>query len=120
MGRREVARERRALSLRPRIELHEVRVQQFEDPSTTSGEIRVTLDVQNTGKREGTEVVQLYIRDLVSSVTTYEKTLRGFARVTLAPQEKKPLTFILRPSDPRAPQARHEVEAGERRRRGTR
>ena len=67
--------------------------------TTTSGEIRVTLDVQNTGKREGTEVVQLYIRDLVSSVTTYEKTLRGFARVTLAPQEKKPLTFILRPSD---------------------
>ena len=67
--------------------------------TTTSGEIRVTLDVQNTGKREGTEVVQLYIRDLVSGVTTYEKTLRGFARVTLAPQEKKPLTFILRPSD---------------------
>jgi beta-glucosidase len=44
-------------------------------------------------------VVQLYVRDLVSSVTTYEKNLRGFARVTLAPQEKHTITFTLKPSD---------------------
>jgi beta-glucosidase len=39
------------------------------------------------------------VRDLVSSVTTYEKNLRGFARVTLARQEKKTVTFILKPTD---------------------
>jgi beta-glucosidase len=66
---------------------------------TPAGEITVTVDIQNTGTRAGTEVVQLYIRDLVSSVTTYEKSLRGFARVTLAPQEKKTVTFTLKPSD---------------------
>ena len=62
-------------------------------------EVEISVDIQNTGSRKGTEVVQLYIRDLVSSVTTYEKNLRGFARVTLAPKEKKTLTFVLRPSD---------------------
>ena len=62
-------------------------------------EVQISVDIQNTSSREGTEVVQLYIRDLVSSVTTYEKNLRGFARVTLAPKEKKTLTFVLRPSD---------------------
>src|SRR4029079_14713818 len=42
--------------------------------------VTVTLDVQNTGSRAGDEVVQLYTRDMVSSVTTYEKNLRGFER----------------------------------------
>lgn len=64
---------------------------------TPSGEITVSVDVQNSGTRTGTEVVQLYVRDLVSSVTTYEKNLRGFARVSLAPREKKTITFTLRP-----------------------
>jgi beta-glucosidase len=59
------------------------------------GEVRVTLNLRNTGVREGTEIVQLYSRDLVSSVTTYEKSLRGFARVTLAPGETKPINFTL-------------------------
>ena len=66
---------------------------------TMGGEIRVTVDVQNTGTRAGTEVVQLYTRDLVSSVTTYEKNLRGFARVTLAPRETKTVSFKLTPTD---------------------
>ncbi len=61
--------------------------------------INVSVDVQNTGTRAGTEVVQLYTRDLVSSVTTYEKNLRGFARVTLAPQEKRTITFVVKPAD---------------------
>jgi beta-glucosidase len=39
--------------------------------------------VRNTGSREGDEVIQLYARDLVSSVTTYEKNLRGFDRINL-------------------------------------
>jgi beta-glucosidase len=62
---------------------------------TPNGEIRISVDVQNTGAREGTEVVQLYTRDVVSSVTTYEKNLRGFARVRLAPGETKTVTFTL-------------------------
>jgi beta-glucosidase len=61
--------------------------------------INVSVDVQNTGARAGTEVVQLYTRDLVSSVTTYEKNLRGFTRVTLAPRETKTVTFKLTPAD---------------------
>ena len=49
--------------------------------------------------REGVEIVQLYTRDLVSSVTTYEKNLRGFARVSLKPGETKTVTFTLKPVD---------------------
>lgn len=58
-------------------------------------EVRVTVDIQNTGTRDGTEIVQLYTRDLVSSVTTYEKNLRGFERVELRPNETKTVTFKL-------------------------
>ena len=66
---------------------------------TASGSVTVTLDVKNTGTREGVEIVQLYTHDLVSSVTTYEKNLRGFARVSLKPGETKPVTFTLGPAD---------------------
>jgi len=62
-------------------------------------DLRVSVDVQNTGARAGSEVVQLYTRDLVSSVTTYEKNLRGFARVTLAPRETKTINFKLTRDD---------------------
>jgi beta-glucosidase len=58
-------------------------------------EATVAVDVKNTGKREGDEVVQLYLKDVLSSVTTYEKVLRGFERVRLRPGEKKTLTFKL-------------------------
>ena len=58
-------------------------------------EVTVAVDVKNTGKREGDEVVQLYLKDLLSSVTTYEKVLRGFERVRLRPGEKKTLIFKL-------------------------
>jgi beta-glucosidase len=64
---------------------------------TTTGAVNISVDIQNTGPRAGTEVVQLYVRDVVSSVTTYEKNLRGFARVTLAPQEKRTVSFVLKP-----------------------
>jgi beta-glucosidase len=59
------------------------------------GEVHVTFDVQNTGARAGTEIVQLYTRDLVSSVTTYEKNLRGFERVSVEPGQTKTVTFDL-------------------------
>ncbi|MFL6210096.1 MAG: glycoside hydrolase family 3 C-terminal domain-containing protein [Pyrinomonadaceae bacterium] len=66
---------------------------------TPRGPIAISFDVQNTGARAGDEVVQLYTRDVVSSVTTYEKNLRGFERVHLAPGETKNVTFTLRPED---------------------
>jgi beta-glucosidase len=64
-----------------------------------NGSVVVSLDVQNTGTREGTEIVQLYTRDLVSTVTTYEKNLRGFQRVSLQPGETKSISFTLKPAD---------------------
>jgi len=63
------------------------------------GQITVTLDVTNTGSREGDEVVQLYTHELVTSVTTYEKNLRGFERIHLQPGETKTVTLILKPQD---------------------
>jgi beta-glucosidase len=66
---------------------------------TARGNVTVSLDVKNTGAREGDEVVQLYTRDLVSSVTTYEKNLRGFERVHLQPGETRTVTFTLKPED---------------------
>jgi len=66
---------------------------------TSDGEVQVTFDVKNTGSREGTEIVQLYTRDLVSSVITYEKNLRGFERVNLRPGETKNVSFALGFSD---------------------
>jgi len=61
------------------------------------GRATVTVDVTNTGTRPGDEVVQLYIHDVVSSVTRPPKELRGFERVTLAPGEKKTVTFTVGP-----------------------
>ncbi len=55
------------------------------------------MTVKNTGSREGDEVVQLYVHDLVSSVTTPIKRLVDFKRVTLEPGESKTITFTLAP-----------------------
>ncbi len=55
----------------------------------------IRLKVTNTGKRAGDEVVQLYIRDVLSSITTYEKNLAGFERVHLEPSETKELSFTI-------------------------
>jgi beta-glucosidase len=62
-------------------------------------EIQVQVTVKNTGKVKGDEVVQLYIKDKLSSVITYESQLRGFDRVNLAPGESKTVEFELRPDD---------------------
>ncbi|WP_405296714.1 glycoside hydrolase family 3 N-terminal domain-containing protein [Algibacter sp. Ld11] len=61
--------------------------------------IEVSFKIENTGKREGDEVVQMYLKDKVSSVTTYESMLRGFDRVHLKPNETKTIHFTLTPSD---------------------
>lgn len=62
---------------------------------TPNEQATVSLKVTNTGKRAGDEVVQLYIRDVLSSVTTYEKNLAGFERVHLEPGETKELSFTI-------------------------
>src|SRR5258708_11866548 len=61
----------------------------------TSGNLTVTVDVENVGKRPGDEVVQLYIRDLAASMTRPVKELKGFQRVTLRPGEKRRVEFTL-------------------------
>jgi beta-glucosidase len=63
--------------------------------ATPAPTIQVTCDVTNAGARAGDEVVQLYLRDDYSSVTTFERELRGFVRVSLAPGETKPVAFTL-------------------------
>ena len=60
------------------------------DESTT-----VSVDVTNTGKRAGDEVVQMYVRDDYASVGRYNKMLKGFERISLKPGETKTVTFTL-------------------------
>ena len=57
----------------------------------------VSVDVTNTGNREGEEIVQLYIRDEYSSVTRPVKELKDFARIALKPGETKTVTFTITP-----------------------
>ncbi len=61
-----------------------------------SGEhILVTVDIRNTGKRSGKEVVQLYVRDVQSSLLRPVKELKGFQKISLAPGETRTVSFIL-------------------------
>ncbi|MHA1728330.1 MAG: glycoside hydrolase family 3 N-terminal domain-containing protein [Promethearchaeota archaeon] len=62
---------------------------------TPAGTVSISLDVQNTGKIEGDEIVQLYLNDVVSSVVTPTIELKGFERVSLAPGETKKVSFQL-------------------------
>lgn len=61
------------------------------------GSVTVLADVTNTGRRRGSEVVQMYIRDVVSSVTRPIKELKGFQKVFLNPGEKKTLRLEITP-----------------------
>ena len=61
--------------------------------------VTVKCRVKNTGKLAGDEVVQLYVHDLYSSVTTYTKMLRGFERIRLQPGEEKEVEFVLNSQD---------------------
>lgn len=65
----------------------------------TQGNYTITFNITNTGKRQGDEVVQLYVRDKYSSVIAYDSVLRGFERVSLNPGETKQMTFELTPED---------------------
>lgn len=61
--------------------------------------LRISVSVRNTGKRAGEEVVQLYVRDLVGSVTRPVRELKGFRKIMLAPGESKTVEFTLTDTD---------------------
>lgn len=61
------------------------------------GTVDATVTVTNTGKRDGAEVVQLYIRDLVGSITRPVKELKGFEKIFLKAGESKTVTFKITP-----------------------
>ena len=60
---------------------------------TTGGNIKASVTVTNTGSVEGTEVVQLYIRDMVGSIARPVQELKGFERISLKPGESRNVTF---------------------------
>jgi beta-glucosidase len=64
---------------------------------TTKGITRALVEVTNTGRRRGTEVVQMYIRDRVSSVTRPIKELKGFRKISLEPGETKTVALEITP-----------------------
>jgi len=74
-------------------------LQIFPKEVGVAGDVEVSVDIKNTGNREGTEVVQLYLNDAISSVTTPVKQLRGFEKVQLNPGETKTVKFKLTPDD---------------------
>ena len=59
------------------------------------GEVEISVDVKNVGEQEGDEVVQLYVHDVLASLTRPVKELKGFKRITLEAGEKKSVTFAL-------------------------
>lgn len=69
------------------------------EKQSINGDIQISVDVTNTGNFKGDEVVQLYVKDLVSSVTVYDSQLRGFERITLNVGETKTVKFLLKPFD---------------------
>jgi beta-glucosidase len=75
------------------FELDDVRVSADEVP--TDGEFTVTVRVRNTGDRDGDEVVQLYLRDVVASVTRPVRQLTGFLRVGLAAGAAADVEFVV-------------------------
>ena len=60
--------------------------------------VRISLKVKNTGACSGTEIVQLYVKDVHASMTRPQKELQGFLRVALQPGEEKEISFTLQPS----------------------
>jgi beta-glucosidase len=69
------------------------------DKMNFSGKLKVTVDVTNTGNFDGKETVQLYIRDLVGSVTRPVRELKGFQKITLKKGEKQTVSFDITVED---------------------
>ncbi len=70
-------------------------LQLANDKLAANGTLEISFDLTNTGKYDGTEVVQLYVQDTFGSVTRPVKELKGFQRVPLKQGEKKTVTFSL-------------------------
>ncbi len=64
-----------------------------------SGQVTVSVTVENVGDRPGDEVVQLYINDVISSVVTPVIELKGFERTSLQPGESRTVRFVLGPKE---------------------
>ncbi len=64
-----------------------------------AGDVEISVDVKNTGKVKGSEVVQLYINDIISSTSRPVKELKGFSKVALEPGEVKTIKIKLLPED---------------------
>ena len=77
--------------------LKDLRLSEREIP--VDGRLVASVEVENVGRREGDEVVQLYLHDEVASVTRPVKELRGFERVALRPGESKTVRFAIGPED---------------------
>ncbi|MBR9998230.1 MAG: glycoside hydrolase family 3 C-terminal domain-containing protein [Cyclobacteriaceae bacterium] len=71
----------------------------FPEQTVRHGNIQVTMKVRNTGGIAGAEIVQLYIRDVKSTVVRPVKELKGFRKVWLNPGEEKSVSFMLTPDD---------------------
>ena len=65
--------------------------------SNVGDSVKVSVDVRNTGEREGDEVVQLYLTDVAASAPVPIRTLVGFDRISLRPREKRTVTFTITP-----------------------
>lgn len=63
------------------------------------GSVTASVDITNTGKRAGEEVVQLYVHDVKPAVDRPVRELKGFAKISLQPDEMKTLTFRVKPRD---------------------
>lgn len=66
---------------------------------SNNGELKVSVAVTNTGNYDADEIVQLYVRDLVGSVSRPVKELKGFERISLKKGETKTVTFTITPED---------------------
>lgn len=68
-------------------------------PFGPGDELAITVDISNTGDRTGKEIAQLYISDLVASITPPVRRLRGFQKIELKPGQTQTVTFTIRPQD---------------------
>jgi beta-glucosidase len=82
---------------------------------STNGSVNVSINIKNTGNVEGVEVVQLYVRDVIASVTTPIKSLKAFKRISLKPGETGTVQFKLDSKELAIwnRQMKHVVEPGE-------
>ena len=70
-----------------------------KDTLLSNEELKISIDIQNTGDREGKEVVQVYLKDLIATVSPDSKKLVRFTKIELNPNETKTINFMLTSKD---------------------